>query len=231
MPAAVFYARRLTDDQMRATTDMVESIANRIPGASEGLAPQTDVFARPRLYSSGLGTVYDAFGVFRVRSADQEPIDRELQRLQEAGVDYYLTKPQRSIEDISLSNQPHIYWRYVAMAGNEWKDEGTGLGFKDALNRMVEGREPVRIPYKGRQFEHFSKIEGRHLDYTAAYKAAPTDEMRARLIDELKDYYRRNAKAHVLKTEPWLQEKLKAKEDEKRRAKFGEREAPPPSFQ
>jgi len=48
---------------------------------------------------------------------------------------------------VDLRKYPQAYSRYVELAGNEYKDEVTGLGAKDRLNALIAGEDVLSPIY------------------------------------------------------------------------------------
>lgn len=128
--AASRMVRRGADPHMRATHDVVSALRNTVPGLSDDLPMQRDLWGQPRTYQTGLGTVYDAVVPIRTRATGGAAIDLEIL---DNGVS--VTMPQRSISvggvDVSLRNRPDIYEELVRRAGQPAFEH---------LNAVVEGR-------------------------------------------------------------------------------------------
>jgi hypothetical protein len=108
--------RRITDPNIRETTDTGEMLRNSIPGLSQGLAQSYDLWGNERTYQSGLGSLYDFFSPIKTKKAGGSSVDLEIL---DNGVSIQL--PQRSISvggvTVSLKNHPEIYADYVKTAG------------------------------------------------------------------------------------------------------------------
>jgi hypothetical protein len=108
--------RRITDPNIRETTDTYETLRNSIPGLSGDLAPSYDLWGNERTYQSGLGVVYDFFSPIKTKKAGGSSVDLEIL---DNGVSIQL--PQRSISvngvTVSLKNHPEIYADLVKTAG------------------------------------------------------------------------------------------------------------------
>ncbi|MNS00315.1 Soluble lytic murein transglycosylase precursor [compost metagenome] len=128
--AASRMVRRGADPYMRATHDVVSALRNTVPGLSDDLPMQRDLWGQPRTYQTGLGTVYDAVVPIRTRATGGAAIDLEIL---DNGVS--VTMPQRSISmggvDVSLRSRPDIYEELVRRSGQPAFEH---------LNAVVEGR-------------------------------------------------------------------------------------------
>jgi len=118
-----------------ATLDRISSLLEKwkadLPGYGPGLPPPRDPFGRPRVILPGerreSGLTFDPSKQY------PDPVDRELARL---GVS--LSMPPKQIEGLELN--PREYDRLVFLAGNGAKLPQTGLGFRDSLAQMIQGR-------------------------------------------------------------------------------------------
>ncbi len=122
--------RRGDDPYLRETWDVVSAMRNAVPGLSDDLPMQRDLWGQPRTYQTGLGTVYDAIVPVRTRAAGGSAIDLEILN---NGVSVVM--PQRSMSiggvDVSLRNRPDIYEELVRRAGEPAFEH---------LNAVAEGR-------------------------------------------------------------------------------------------
>ncbi|MBX9574984.1 MAG: hypothetical protein K2X07_05030 [Caulobacteraceae bacterium] len=114
--SALRMTRRGEDPYLRETWNVVSALRNGIPGLSDDLPVQRDLWGRPRSYETGLGTIYDAIGLVQTKRTGGAAIDMEIL---DNGVT--VSMPQRSIqfdgERISLRNRPDIYSDFVREAG------------------------------------------------------------------------------------------------------------------
>lgn len=108
--------RRGEDPYLRETSSILDAIRNTLPGFSDELPPQRDLWGKPRTYQTGLGTIYDAIVPVQTRAGGGSAIDQEILN---NGVS--VTMPGRSIsvmgESVSLSNRPDIYSRFLELSG------------------------------------------------------------------------------------------------------------------
>lgn len=189
--AASRMVRRGADPYMRATHDVVSALRNTVPGLSEDLPMQRDLWGQPKTYQTGLGTVYDAVVPIRTRATGGAAIDLEIL---DNGVS--VTMPQRSISlggvDVSLRNRPDIYEELVRRAGQPAFEH---------LNAVVEGRHAdsdfylsledgpdggraayirdVITAYRAQARAEVMDIYGRELESMAADKLQRRQEARA----------------------------------------------------
>lgn len=124
--------RRGEDPYMREVWDAASSMRNTIPGLSDELPAQRDLWGRARTYQTGLGQQYDAILPIQTREVGGSAIDLEILN---NGVS--VTMPGRSIEvmgeSVSLKNRPDIYSEFVQLAGEPAFEH---------LNAVAEGRHP-----------------------------------------------------------------------------------------
>ncbi|WP_292229311.1 transglycosylase SLT domain-containing protein [Brevundimonas sp.] len=128
--SALRMTRRGADDYLRETAGVVDAIRNTIPGFSDELPPQRDLWGKPRTYQTGLGTVYDAIVPVQTRAAGGSAIDLEILN---NGVS--VSMPGRTIsvmgESVSLKNRPDIYSEMLRLAGEPAFEQ---------LNAVVSGQ-------------------------------------------------------------------------------------------
>ncbi|WP_269219454.1 hypothetical protein [Brevundimonas vesicularis] len=130
--SALRMARRGEDEYLRETWNVTSAIRNTIPGFSDDLPPQRDLWGKPRTYQTGLGTLYDAITPVQTRAAGGSAIDLEILN---NGVSVQM--PGRSIsvmgETVSLKNRPDIYSEFIRLSGEPAFEQ---------LSAVVEGRHP-----------------------------------------------------------------------------------------
>lgn len=153
VPAGVAATARLMDPYMRQAWDIVDTIKRRTPGLSEGLPLRRDLWGRPISYKSGVGLWYDAVSPIYIKKENPEPVDVELDRL-----GYYPPMPDRKVTlrdpetfqegVVDLQRFPHIYSRYVELAGNEAKDLVSDMGAKDRINALLSGNDALSGIYE-----------------------------------------------------------------------------------
>ena len=137
VPGAVGYLARATDPVQREAFTASEVFLRRVQANS--LAPKLDRWGKQLTYSSGLGTMYDVLSPVYGKTISTEPADAEIDRL---GVS--ITKPDRTASFgkgavVDLGKYPHIYSRYVEIAGK------ASLA---RLNDLVTGKSPDSAFYE-----------------------------------------------------------------------------------
>jgi len=156
VPSIVGHVARQEDPYVRAAYDIQDTLRAKIPGMSQGLPYQRDLWGRKINRQSGLGDWYDALIPAKSKQYKAESIDLELERLE-----YYPTKPSRRINfegidtAIDLRRYPEAYDRYLELAGNKMTTDIKGIpidihtrkGLKGTLNDLVRGRHPVSELY------------------------------------------------------------------------------------
>lgn len=114
--AALRMGRRGTDPYLRETASYTDAIKNTLPGQSNDLPMQRDLWGKPRTYQSGFGTIYDAVAPVKTKAAGGSEIDLEILN---NGVS--VSMPPNAIqvmdERVSLKNRPDIYSDFVRLAG------------------------------------------------------------------------------------------------------------------
>lgn len=170
MSSALRMTRRGEDPYLRETHNVATALMNTVPGFSDDLPAQRDLWGRERTYQTGLGTVYDAITPVQTRAAGGAAIDLEILN---NGVS--VTMPDRNInvmgESVSLRNRPDIYSEFVRMAGEPAFEQ---------LTAVVEGNHPDSAYY-------FSLTDG-------------PDGGKAEYIKDVISSYRSDARAMILDT-------------------------------
>lgn len=145
-PAGVAEVRRQVDPYMRTASTMIDALQNRMPWWSKDLPLYRDLWGREADYRSGLGATYDMLSPVYSRQYQPEPIDTEMKR-----IDFFPSMPEKKITyngvSLDLENYPHAYSRYVELAGNELKHPAWGVGAKDFLNDVVQGKHAMSTVY------------------------------------------------------------------------------------
>lgn len=131
--SALRTARRAEDPYLRETHNVVTAMMNTMPGLSEGLPPQRDLWGRERRYytEAPADQIYNTLGL-QSRGQGGSAIDLEILN---NGVS--VAMPSRSIsvagETVSLKNRPDIYSEFLRLAGEP--------AFAQ-LNAVAEGTHP-----------------------------------------------------------------------------------------
>lgn len=180
VPSAVAQYTRVDDPTLRDThlyegfNAIVAGMKARIPGYAQDLPPRRNLWGEPIVLEGGIGP--DMISPIYTSTEKESPVDDELLRLKLA-----IKMPPAHIDKIELT--PHEYDRYVVLAGNEAKDPGTGLGFKDALAKLMETEE-----YK-KQSDGIpdEQLEGGKQLMIRSYLRAYRELARQKLLEEASD--------------------------------------------
>lgn len=199
VPAGVAATERAFDPTVRQVYTMMDSMQARIPGLSEKLPFVPDLWGEPRKFESGLGKAYDFLTPAYSQKVSDEPIDKEMIRLQ-----MNQTMPVRKTSfngvQIDLGRYPQAYQRYVELAGNKWKDPAWHLGAKDLLNKIVTGKHTLSAIYKTKQ------------DGAEGGKAV--------FIQHMITQYREHARHQLLKEYPEIRKEVERKRDAQMKLKL-----------
>ncbi len=122
--------RAFNDNAVREVRGLMDKIMANIPGLSDKLPPQRDIFGEPRFLEGGLGP--DFVTPIYQSTPSKDPVDIELVRL---GVPFGM--PPRSIQGVELNGEE--YDRFVVLAGKEMKFDG--LSLKPLLARLFKSKE------------------------------------------------------------------------------------------
>lgn len=124
--------RRGTDEYLRETSSVVDTMRNTVPLLSQDLPVQRDLWGRPRTYQSGLGVLYDAITPVQTREAGGSAIDLEILS---NGIPLQMPAASLTVmgETVSLRNRRDIYSDFVMLAGQPAFEH---------LNAVVEGTHP-----------------------------------------------------------------------------------------
>lgn len=132
--AAAQFNRSFMDNTLRDTRGWLDEIKGRTPGLSKDLPPRRNLWGEPVALEGSLGP--DFLSPVYVSARKESPASEELLRL-----GLYLDKPQRvqSLRGVAVELSPQEYDRLQELAGNEAKDPGTGLGFKETVEALAGG--------------------------------------------------------------------------------------------
>ncbi len=162
--------RRADDPYMRETNNVVTALMNTMPGLSDDLPPQRDLWGRERRYYTEAASdqMYNTLGL-QSRGQGGSAIDLEILN---NGVS--VAMPNRSIsfmgETVSLKNRPDIYSEFMRMAGTPAYEQ---------LNAVAEGRHPDSEFY----FSLSDGPDGGKADYIRDVVSAYRDEARAAVTE------------------------------------------------
>lgn len=179
--------RQYLDPDMRATKGWLDAIVNRIPGLSEGLPPQVDVWGRNKQYAGPISAEYDFLSPIRLSSEKKEPIDQEMENLKD-----FVAMPSKRMQigsnEISLRDNLPAYSRYVQLAGNDYVHPVYGMGAKDLLNSVVSGGHELS--------EQYSTLD---------------DESKGKFIRNVVTDYRKRARLQLFEEFPQLNDQVMSK--------------------
>lgn len=137
--SALNLTKRFADPVTREANSPWDAIQARIAGMSERLPPARNLWGEERKPDEVYGRTYDVLSPVAVSQAKDSPIDAEMERLQ-MSVKRIQRRGVFSGGDIDFRDYPQAYDAYVRLAGNELKHPVWGLGAKDFLDAVVEGR-------------------------------------------------------------------------------------------
>lgn len=136
----------MVDPVQREIGSPADAVRARIAGLSDRLPPRRDLWGRPVVSESGLGKIYDLVSPIQSREQVVSPVDRELVRL-----NYSPERiSKRTMFDGTMVNMrfyPEVYDEYVRLAGNDLKHPAWGMGAKDFLDAVVDGKHPMSAIY------------------------------------------------------------------------------------
>lgn len=152
VPAVAGAVARQVDPWQRTATDALDRVVRRIPHYSAGLPAYRDLWGSKVSFRAPGLPGWDLLMPFAMRTESKEPIDEELTRL-----DSHPLLPKKELPlpglargsrvKVDIEDFPHVYERYVQLAGNVLKDPRNGLGAKDYLNALVKGDLPESAQY------------------------------------------------------------------------------------
>ena len=162
--------RRADDPYMRETHNVVTAMMNTMPGLSDDLPPQRDLWGRERRYYTEAASdqMYNTLGL-QSRGQGGSAIDLEILN---NGVS--VAMPNRSIsymgETVSLKNRPDIYSEFIRLAGEPAFEH---------LNAVAEGRHADSEFYYSLE----SGPSGGKAEYIKDVIAAYRSDARAQILD------------------------------------------------
>lgn len=182
VPPGAAAVARIQDPYLRAAQDVGDAVCRRTPGCGKDMPALLDLWGRKTDFRSGFGSTFDLLSPVYVRTANPEPIDIEMDRLE-----LYPQRPEKTLYvkgvKLDLSENPQAYWRYVELAGNEYKHAAWQQGAKDALNDLVTGKHPL----------------------SPVYEEVKSDQGKSNMIKDFIRQYRDGATKQLLKEFPDLQ--------------------------
>ena len=147
---------RLNDPVQRETTNPWEALQTKMIGLSDKLPPRLTLWGDEIRMESGHGKAYDFFSPIQARTVKPEPIDTEILRLAPlAAMDNVEGSAPRRIGkrtsimgvQVNFKEWKDAYVDYVKLAGNELKHPAWGLGARDFLNAVVQGKHELSTVY------------------------------------------------------------------------------------
>ncbi|MBV6497620.1 MAG: hypothetical protein JFAIHJKO_02770 [Pyrinomonadaceae bacterium] len=125
--SAIGQTAKVVDPVMRDVQSILDAFKAKVPGFSDELPPQRNLYGDKVLLQGGMGP--DLFSPLYVREIKDDPVAHELNRLA-----YPFTMPSRHIDGIQLT--PKLYDRYAELAGKG--SEMTGRqSLHDALHETM----------------------------------------------------------------------------------------------
>jgi len=194
MPTGAAEVARAIDPVLRDAADLTDGLVRRTPWSSKELPKQRDLWGREVSLQSGLGQAYDVLSPAYSSREDAAPIDRELRAL-----GYFPSKPGRRVffpagwdDTVGIDLRtfdPHLYWRYVELAGNGLKHPVWDLGLFDLANQIVTGKHDLTEVYRARPADRRAAF---WQNLIADYR----DRARKQLLDESPELRREIAERH-----------------------------------
>lgn len=194
MPTGAAEVARILDPVSRDAADLTDGLVRRSPWSSKELPKQRDLWGREVSLQSGLGQAYDVLSPAYSSREDAAPIDRELRAL-----GYFPSKPGRRVffpagwdDTVGIDLRtfdPHLYWRYVELAGNGLKHPVWDLGLFDLANQIVAGKHDLTEVYRARPAD-------RRAAFWQTLIADYRDRARKQLLDESPELRREIAERH-----------------------------------
>lgn len=145
--SALGFAERMTDPAASEVNTPWDAVMAKIPGLSAKLTPKRNLWGETIKPQAVYGETFDATSPVRVSQKIDSPIDAEMTRLG-MGVTRLPKKATLDGVDVNLRDFPEAYDRLVVLAGNELKHPVWGLGLKDYLDAVVEGRHEMSPIYR-----------------------------------------------------------------------------------
>lgn len=196
VPTGVREIAQGMDPVKRQVTNMWEAMQSRVPGLSQGLPAQRDLWGREISYRSGLGTAYDVMSPMYGSTYKPEPIDKVMQR-----DGWYLGMGGDSIQingqTVSLKNRADIKNRYYELRGatplnaitsdKKMLDKygaSAGKNMLEMMNDTVQGKGP----------------------FGEAFKKAEDPIAREKVIRKIFTDYGRAARTQIIAEFPWITE-------------------------
>lgn len=126
--SAMGQTAKVVDPVMRDVKSILDAFQAKVPGFSDDLPPQRNLYGDKVLLQGGMGP--DLFSPLYVREIKNDPVAHELSRLA-----YPFAMPARNIEGIDLP--PKLYDRYAELAG-KGSDKTGNQTLQAALNETMQ---------------------------------------------------------------------------------------------
>jgi len=138
--------KNAVDPVQREVGSPQDAVMARIAGLSEQLTPRRDLWGKEITPESGMGKFYDFLSPVRSKEEQPSPIDREIVRL---GKGPERVPKQTAFDGVQANFRfyPKAYDDYTRLAGNDLKHPAWGMGAKDYLNSVVDGKHPLSAVY------------------------------------------------------------------------------------
>lgn len=145
-------AERFVDPTVRAARGMdeqtvggplLDQIEAGLPGLSQNLIPERDLWGKEIRPDNAYGRAYDVLSPVKVTVVKPSPVDAEMYSLGYMPQRIPLKTSLAGVP-IDMGRYPQAYDDYVRLAGNDLKlPQYEGLGAKDFLDRVVSGQSPT----------------------------------------------------------------------------------------
>ena len=126
--SAMGQTAKVVDPVMRDVKSILDAFQAKVPGFSDDLPPQRNLYGDKVLLQGGMGP--DLFSPLYVREIKNDPVAHELSRLA-----YPFAMPARNIDGIDLP--PKLYDRYAELAG-KGSDKTGNQTLQAALNETMQ---------------------------------------------------------------------------------------------
>lgn len=142
-------AERFDDPTVRAARGMDEDtlggpllaqIESGLPGLSQNLVPERDLWGKEIKPDNAYGRAYDVLSPVKVTTVKTSPVDAEMYRLGYTPTRIPLKASIVGVP-IDMGRYPQAYDDWVRLAGNDLKlQQYDNLGAKDFLDRVITGK-------------------------------------------------------------------------------------------
>lgn len=209
VPQGIAGLRSAVDPWVRTHYDLMQAIENRLPYVSQGLPPARTLWGDPVPLRDAYMPFLTGTGAARMLSPIPYGHQGEVQPIDTWIFDHRMDFPRGPENKLGLTRPgivqnfsagqglsaqveltPQLHDRLAVLAGNELKDPATGLGAKDTLNALVEGKYPNE-------------------NTQAQWDAAP-NAVKAMKVQEIVNKFRAAAKKQLVSEDPDLADALDA---------------------